>query len=110
MKKKLFLPLVLICYVLIAVCALSACNDAAGYSAFYGTYQSLWNVGDFTISEDGVTISDGVTSPVSYDGSKLTLEFANTPWELTPYENNDVLVLGDAVSFDTVEKIGRAHV
>ena len=103
MKKKLFLPLVLICYVLIAVCALSACNDAAGYSAFYGTYQSLWNVGDFTISEDGVTISDGVTSPVSYDGSKLTLEFANTPWELTPYENNDVLVLGDAVSFDTVE-------
>ena len=103
MKKKLFLPLVLICYVLIAVCAITACNDATGYSAFYGTYQSLWNVGDFTISEDGVTISDGVTSPVSYDGNKLTLEFANIPWELTPYENNDVLVLGDAVSFDTVE-------
>lgn len=103
MKKKLFLPLVLICYVLIAVCALAACNDATGYSAFYGTYQSLWDVGGFTISEDGVTTSDGVTSPVSYDGNKLTLEFANIPWELTPYENNDVLVLGDAVSFDTVE-------
>ena len=103
MKKKLLLSLVLICCAVIAVCALSACDSTKEYRAFYGTYQSLWNVGDFTISEDGVRTSGGATASVSYDGRKLTLEFAKTPWELTPYENNDVLVLGGTVYFDTVE-------
>ena len=103
MKKKMLLSLVLICCAVTAVCAFSACDSIKEYRAFYGTYQSLWNVGDFTISGDGVRTSGGTTASVSYDGRKLTLEFAKSPWELTPYENNDVLVLGDAVYFDTVE-------
>ena len=98
MKKRLFFLIALMCCFVLAACALSACNES-DLSAFYGTYESLWGVGDITIDENGASTPE-TNAPVSVSDGKLTIEYDRIPWVMTPYENNDVLVLGEPSRFD----------
>ena len=98
MKKRLFFLIALTCCFVLAACALSACNES-DLSAFYGTYESLWGVGDITIDENGASTPE-TNAPVSVSDGKLTIEYDRIPWVMTPYENNDVLVLGEPSRFD----------
>lgn len=98
MKKRLFFLIALMCCFVLAACALSACNES-DLSAFYGTYESLWGVGDITIDENGASTPE-TNAPVSVRDGKLTIEYDRIPWVMTPYENNDVLVLGEPSRFD----------
>lgn len=98
MKKRLFFLIALMCCFVLAACVLSACNES-DLSAFYGTYESLWGVGDITIDENGASTPE-TNAPVSVSDGKLTIEYDRIPWVMTPYENNDVLVLGEPSRFD----------